>query len=250
MRRARNVCPPTVVALTALALAGMSGSASAQTPTSGPAPPAAVGAPSAPPPSAQPPGSVPQIAPAPSPVPAPSPAELRHRRVTVDIDSTRQSTVLERRVSVTDSEGAYFFLPYRSTSAIWEDVCVTPCQVDLDRFSTYRVSARNGASSSRAFTLPQQSEELTLKIDAGDLMAHRIGGALTGAGITAVIVGIALVAGAGIFTDEDKARTAGWITGGAGLVVLAVGIPLTLLTSTTVSGPAGKIALTPRGLAF
>ncbi len=170
--------------------------------------------------------------------------------MTVDVDSTHPSTVLERRVSVTDSEGAYFFLPYRSTSAIWEDVCVTPCQVDLDRFSTYKVSARNGVSGSRVFTLPQQSDDLTLKVDAGNLLAHRIGGALTGAGLAAVIVGVALVAGEGIFTDEDKARTAGFITGGAGLVVLAVGIPLTLLTATTVSGPAGKIALTPRGLVF
>jgi hypothetical protein len=220
--------------------------ASAQTPVPPPAP-----APSAPaPPSAQTPAAVPQVTPAASPVPAPSPAEMRHRRVTVDIDSTGPSTVLERRVSVTDSEGAYFFLPYRSLSAIWEDVCVTPCQVDLDRFSTYKVSARNGVSGSRPFTLPQQSEEFSLKVDAGNLMAHRAGGALTGAGIAAVVVGVALIAAEGIFTDEDKARTAGFITGGAGLVVLAVGIPLALLTATTVSGPAGKIALTPHGLAF
>ena len=175
---------------------------------------------------------------------------MRHRRVAVDIESTRASAVIERRVSVTDSEGAYFFLPYKSTSSIWEDVCVTPCQVDLDRFSTYKISPRNGVSGSRTFTLPQQSDELTLKVDAGNLLMHRAGGALTGAGLAAVIVGVALVAGQGIFTDEEKARNAGFITGGAGLVVLAVGIPLALLTSTTVSGPAGKLALSSRGVAF
>jgi len=175
---------------------------------------------------------------------------MRHRRVTVDIDSSAPSTVVERRVSVTESEGAYFFLPFRSWASIWEGVCVSPCQVDLDRFSTYRVAARNGVSGSRSFTLPQQSDAITLKIEAGNLMAHRAGGALAGAGLAAVVVGIALVAGEGIFTDEDKARTAGYITGGAGLVVLAVGLPLALLTSTTVIGPAGKIAMTPRGLTF
>jgi hypothetical protein len=194
--------------------------------------------------------AVPQPTPAPSPVPAPSPAEMRHRRVSVDVESTRPSTVLERRVSVTESEGAYFYLPFQSRSSIWEEVCVTPCQVDLDRFSTYRVTARNGVSGSRPFSLPQENEAFALKVDAGDLLAHRAGAALTGAGIAAVVVGVALIAGEGIFSDEDKARTAGYITGGAGLVLMAVGIPLALMTATTVSGPAGKIALTARGLAF
>lgn len=243
MRRVWNVGLPAVVAL--LACAGAPGTAFAQ---AAPAP----SAPAAPAPAATPPpsGAVPQTAPAPSPVPAPTPEEIRRRRVAVDVESTQPSAVLERRVSVTESEGAYFFLPFGSRSSIWEQVCVTPCQVDLDRFSTYRVTARNGIAGSRSFTLPQQSDSLSLKIDAGNLLAHRAGGALSGAGLAAVIVGVALVAGEGIFTDEDKARNAGFITGGAGLVVLAVGIPLALLTSTTVSGPAGKIALGPRGVTF
>jgi hypothetical protein len=175
---------------------------------------------------------------------------MRHRRVAVDVESTQPSTVVERRVSVTESEGAYFFLPFQSRSSIWEEVCVSPCQVDLDRFSTYRVTARNGVSGSKPFTLPQQSEEISLKIDAGNLLAHRAGTTLTAAGLAAVAVGAGLIAGEGLFTDEDKARTAGYITGAAGLVVMAIGIPLALMTATTVAGPAGKIALTPRGLAF
>jgi hypothetical protein len=245
MRCLQNVRPVAVLAV--LACAGMSRSAWAQ---SSPAPvvPGAPAANGSPPPSPQ--AVVPQTAPAPSPVPAPSPAEMRHRRVSVDIDSTHPSTVIERRVSVTESEGAYFFLPMQSRSSIWEEVCVTPCQVDLDRFSTYRVTARNGVSGSRSFSLPQQSDALSLKVDAGTLLAHRAGAALSAVGLAAVIVGVALVAGEGIFSDEDKARTAGYITGAAGLVVLAVGIPLSLMTMTTVAGPGGKIALTPRGLAF
>jgi hypothetical protein len=175
---------------------------------------------------------------------------MRHRRVAVDVESTQPSTVIERRVSVTESEGAYFFLPFQSRSSIWEEVCVTPCQVDLDRFSTYRVTARNGVSSSKPFTLPQQSEEIALKVDAGNLMAHRVGQTFMAAGIAAVAVGVGLIAGEGLFTDEDKARTAGYITGAAGLVVLAVGIPLALMTATHVAGPTGQVALTPRGLTF
>jgi hypothetical protein len=194
---------------------------------------------------------VPQSAPPPSPVPAPTPEEMRYRRVVVDVDSTRPSAVVERRVSLTESEGAYFYLPFRSTSSIWEQVCVTPCQVDLDRFSTYRVAARNGVSASRPFTLPQGSQALQLKVDAGDLLGHRIGTVLGAAGLAAVIVGVALVAGESIFSDETQARDAGFITAGAGLVLLGVGIPIALATSTKVFGSDGtKIGLTPRGFIF
>jgi|CZKU01.1.fsa_nt_gi hypothetical protein len=193
----------------------------------------------------------PQAGPATSPVPAPSPEEMRHRRVPVDIDATRPGAVVERRVSVTESDGAYFFVPFRSSSSIWEQVCVTPCQVDLDRFSTYRVSARNGISPSRSFTLPQSADSLQLKIDAGHLLMHRAGAAMSAVGLAAVVVGTALIAGQSVFTDETKARDAGFITGGAGLVVMAIGIPLAVLTATGVS-PAGgsRIAFTPRGFTF
>jgi hypothetical protein len=175
---------------------------------------------------------------------------MRHRRVTVDIDGTKPSAVVERRVSWTESDGAYFFLPFRATSSIWEQVCVTPCQVDLDRFSTYRVAARNRISSSRNFTLPQSSETVQIKLDAGDLMGHRIGVTMATAGLAAIVVGAALVAGEGIFTDETKARNAGYITGGAGIVVLAIGIPIALMTATTVSAGDNKLAQMARGLRF
>jgi hypothetical protein len=185
-----------------------------------------------------------------SAVPGPSSEELRHRRLPVDIESTRSSAVIERRVSVTESDGAYFFVPFRSSSAIWEQVCVTPCQVDLDRFSSYRVSARNGVSPSRSFTLPQGADSLQLKIDAGHLLMHRAGKAMAAVGLAAAVVGTALIAGRGIFTDEKKAEDAGFITGGAGLLVMAIGIPLSVLTATSVSAGDNKIAFTPRGFTF
>jgi hypothetical protein len=239
-----NVRTTAVSVLVAFVWAGAPHRAFAE----GPAPAAA--APTAPTPPASSAVVVPQTAPAPSPVPAPTPAEERHRRLPVSIDATAPSAVVERRVSLTESDGVYFFAPFRSTSAIWEDVCVSPCQVDLDRFSTYRVSARNGISSSKSFTLPQSADTLELKVDAGNLLANRAGKAVSGAGLAAVIVGVALIAGKGIFSDETRAEDAGFITGAAGLVLLAVGIPLTLATQSSVSAGGTKIGFTPRGFVF
>src|SRR6185312_11883022 len=185
------------------------------------APPPATPPPATPPPATPPPGAAtPEVAPPPGPVPAPTPEEIRHRRVPVDVESTRPAAVVERRVSLTENEGSYAFLPFETKSSTWEQVCVTPCQVDLDRYSTYRVAARNGTSPSKSFTLPQAPGTMRLDIDSGDLMAHRAGAAMTGTGFAAAIVGVGLIAAQSVFTDEDKARNAGFITGGAGLVLM------------------------------
>ena len=158
-----------------------------------------------PPPSASPP----------SPVPAPTPTQLAERRVHVDVDATRESAVIERRISTEEGQGAYFFLPYSSTHATWEQVCVTPCHVDLDRYSTYRVATMNGIARSRSFTLPPSDDTLQLQVHAGDNMWHRLGGTLTGAGLAATIVGVVLIAAAHAFSNENEVRDAGFITGGS-----------------------------------
>jgi hypothetical protein len=212
-----------------------------------PAPPAS---PAAAAPQPTPTVAVPQAAPAVSPVPAPTPEEIEHRRVTVDIESTRPSTVVERRVSFSESGGYYVFLPYRSTESTWEQVCVTPCRVDLDRYSTYRVGKVNGVVDSSSFTLPQVTDRFQLHIEPGSAIGHRIGIGATVVGLAAVIVGGGLLAAQHHFSDEQAARTAGFITGGAGIVVLGVGIPVAILTATKVLGPGGRVALTPRGLVF
>ena len=194
----------------------------------------------APPPSASPP----------SPVPAPTPMQLAERRVRVDVDSTRDAAVVERRISSEEGHGNYFFVPYNTTNATWEQVCVTPCHVDLDRYSSYRVATMNGIARSRTFTLPQSGDDLRLQVQAGDNTWHRLGGALTGAGVAATIVGVVLIAAAHAFTNESQVRVAGFITGGSGLAVMAVGIPLSLATSTRVFTLGKRIAVTPRGLTF
>jgi hypothetical protein len=186
--------------------------------------------------------AVPQTAPAPSPVPAPTPDEIRRRRVTAGFDSTRPDTVVERRVTVKEEVGALIVLPFRATDSTWEQVCVTPCRADLDRFSTYRVRAQNGVSSSRPFTLPQGADALHLRVDAGSLLAHRIGQGMTVIGISAAIVGAGLLVAAGDFRHPDDARIAGGVTGGAGIALTAVGIPLTLGTDSHVRSDEREVA--------
>jgi hypothetical protein len=184
--------------------------------------------------------SVPQTSPAPSPIPAPTPEEIRRRRVVVRIDSSRPSAVVERRVSVKEEIGAFLVLPFRATDAIWEQICVTPCEVDLDRFSTYRVSAQNHISRSAPFTLPQKADALHLNVDARSLAVHRTGETFSVIGIAALIVGGSLLVAASDFKHPNDARIAGGATGGAGVALAAVGIPLALTSISHIDTEDGR----------
>lgn len=180
--------------------------------------------------------------------PIPPPSE-RAGRVTVTVDSTKPNAVLERRTATVESMGAFFVIPTRDTETKWEPVCVTPCKVDLDRYSSYRIRSDNGITGVSAFTLPQGQDALRLNVDAGDLKAHRLGQTLTTVGIAAVIVGSALLLSSTSFKHEDDARLAGYITGGAGILAVGVGIPLALLTTTKVKSddkPTRDISFLPR----
>ena len=171
-----------------------------------------------------------------SPVPAPTSFEISHRRMPVRIDSSHPNAVVERRVSTKDSTGAFLVLPFRSTDTTWEQICVTPCTVDIDRFSTYRVSAQNHISGSRTFTLPQNTDALHLKLKTGSLVAHRTGELMTGVGLVAVIVGGSLLITASNFKHPTptEAREAGGITLGAGVLFAAIGLPLAIASRTRV----------------
>jgi hypothetical protein len=199
------------------------------------------GAPPATPPPAQAPAPPPPpvflVAPAPtlSPPAVVLPREsIPRSSLSVRVDSTRPSAVLERRVSVKEQLGAFALVPYKSTEATWEPVCVTPCAVDLDRYSTYRVNAQNHISRSTSFTLPQNADALHLKIKAGNLVVHRTGEIMTGIGLAAIIVGGGLLIAASDFRHPDNERAAGAMTGGAGAVFAAIGIPLALASATKV----------------
>jgi hypothetical protein len=159
---------------------------------------------------------------------------LSRSRTSVRVDSTRQGAVLERRIYIKEQVGTWAIIPYKSTEMSWEPVCVAPCIVDLDRSSTYRVNAQNHISRSTSFTLPQSSDALHLKIKAGNLAVHRTGEVMTGIGLAAIIVGGSLLITASDFHHPDNERIAGAVTGGAGIVFAAIGIPLAIASSTKV----------------
>lgn len=173
--------------------------ASAQEQT--PAPPA---------PTAAPPPPAPAPAPGPPPAPAgtspsaavgPTPQEVQARRVQTTIESgSEHNAVIERRVSTEESNGRMLFaVPFRATSETWEQVCVAPCRVDLDRYSTYRVARGNNVTSTHEFTLPPNTDQLHLRVEPGSLLTHRIATRLIAGGTAALIVGGALITTASSF---------------------------------------------------
>lgn len=203
--------------------------------------------------------------PAPPPQAAPTPPEAQpalHPHMRVDVTSTRPQTLLEERAFVDETEGTYFLVPARTRTSRWEQVCLAPCTVDLDRYAAYRIAPLGGVAGTHTFSLPQGADSTTLQVQAGDRRWHHVGGTLTGAGIAALVVGVSLVAAQHLFSDQDEARNAGFITGGAGIVVGVAGIVLSIATCTHVysggtkvagEGPrhdSGTVALTPTGLVF
>jgi hypothetical protein len=85
-------------------------------------------------------------------------------------------------------------------------------------------------------------------VDAGNRYANRTAVVLGGAGLAALIVGGALLVDASNIKnhdDEVHTRNAGYVTGAVGIVALAIGIPLAMLTRTSVY--AGETPLRAAG---
>lgn len=178
-----------------------------------------------------------------SPVPGPVAADLHARRVPTTIDSADKNAVIERRITSEESEGRIVFVvPFHAENETWEQVCVAPCKVDLDRYSSYRVARANGIPSTHEFTLPPNAQSLNLKVEPGNLAWNRVGTRLAATGTAAAIVGGALIIGAAKFDDEKDVRVGGIVTAGAGLLLLAVGIPLAIINQTHVTTDEKKLA--------
>lgn len=175
----------------------------------------------------------------------PSPREAHQRdeeRVITTVTSGSKNAILERQVSTQESFGhVAIALPLHTHTEVWQQVCVAPCKVDLSRASSYRVSASNGVPGTPAFTLTPNKSELDLQVRPGNLARYAAGGTLTGLGIGAFITGAVLFTAAGKFEDEKEVRIAGAITGGAGIALLAVGIPLVLMNRTHVYADGIKL---------
>jgi hypothetical protein len=164
-------------------------------------------------------------------------------RVPTTVDAGRESVVIERRITSEETMGrVVFVLPIITKTNTWEPVCVTPCNVELPRWSSYRVAETNHVTASREFTLPPNRPNIKLSVDPGNLQVHRLGLTLASAGTAALITGATLTIGAGAWDDETGVRTAGIITGGAGLLLLAIGIPIAIATQTHVDVDGTKLA--------
>lgn len=214
----------------------IAGGASAQEATTQPSPPL--------------PPNAPTTAP-----PPPSSGGPEHRIMTT-IDAGREGVVLERHVKTEESYGRIaVVIPTHSTTNGWEPVCVTPCKVELPKYASYRIARANGVSRSHEFTLPQSKDTLKLDVEPGDLWWNRTARVVLGAGTAAAITGGALIALASTFDAEKDVRIAGVITAGAGLVLVAVGIPMMLGSRTHVKSDGQKLAetkphLTANGFVF
>lgn len=182
------------------------------------------------------------------------------QRVPVTVESTNpeKNVVVERRTKTDEMYGrTLFVVPQRSEVQTWEQVCVAPCKVDLDRAATYRIGRENSVTRSGQFTLPPGADQVKLEVQPGSFWWHAVGTRLIAAGTAAAIVGGAFITTASTWDDkkdEKQVRTAGIITGAIGLALLGAGIPLAILTQTHVKANERKVATGPRltlgGLAF
>jgi hypothetical protein len=174
-------------------------------------------------------------------------------------DADRPNAVLERRVNVSTQWQTALGVPVYTWGETWEQACVTPCSVSVDPHSTYRVSGEVAPSS--RFLLPQGQDEVKVHIRTSSDFAHSAGVALTTLGLSALVGGAIVVFVAPKLTDavsETDTRVIGLALLGGGLVMLAVGLPLWLLSSSEVVTDDGRRLakdgarprLTARGLAF
>ena len=81
---------------------------------------------------------------------------------------------------------------------------------------------------------------LHLGVDTGSLIEHRAGQTMTIVGLSAVIVGASLLIAASDFRHPSDARIAGAVTGGSGIVLAAVGLPLSILSTSHVRENSNK----------
>jgi hypothetical protein len=153
-------------------------------------------------------------------------------------------------------------VPVYTWGETWEQICVAPCTVRGDPHSSYRVNG-DVAPSSR-FVLPQGQDPVTLHLRTGSGGAYSAGVALTIFGTLALAGGAIVVFVAPSITSavsESDTRIIGVSLLGGGTLMVAVGLPLWLLTGSSVVTPDGKrlangdlrtggVRVTPDGLAF
>jgi hypothetical protein len=144
----------------------------------------------------------------------------------VTIDSTRGATVVEKLSSTQDQH--YMDVPMFPVyeQPTWSVLCVTPCRAKVDLNGVYRVGPENGATMSSSFTLPPSVG--ALHVSAGSSGVRGLARVLLVAGSLGAAAGAATVFAS---SDTSTQRT-GFALGGAGLLGVAIGIPLFILSRT------------------
>jgi hypothetical protein len=186
-------------------------------------------------------GDEPSAAPPTNPSPPPAPAEPTGS-VTVDSDNPH-ATVME----VTGKQVVYG-PRYAHTVELSRPVCTVPCDVPLNRLSSYFV-AGDGVLPSRDFLLPPTPGPIVLHVKAGSASLKALGQVLTFAGaglaIGAVASGVVAALEGGLQPGFSASASPfpfvplciGLAIGSA--AALGVGIPLTVVTRTIVTADSG-----------
>ncbi len=110
----------------------------------------------------------------------------------------------------------------------WDAVCSPPCQRRLPRAALFRITGA-GITTSAAFSLPAKRPAVTLDVKTGTARWYWTGIVVSALGGSFLLGGAAppLLMG-GSFSTPQK------ILGGAGAVMLGVGLPLWIMNRTTV----------------
>ena len=175
-------------------------------------------------------------------------------KVNLAVTADKVGVVIEHRVNGVEGWQTTLGVPIYTSTQQWEPVCVAPCNVKVDPNAIFRVGGV-GVAPSRDFVLPAQRKELRLQVSAGSGPAYDLGLGLTTTGALFAGIGVIPLVYAGSLTNtsaEETVRGLGVGILGAGVLMLAIGVPLWLLGKSTVFAcPDGaRIAKSGGALAF
>jgi hypothetical protein len=120
----------------------------------------------------------------------------------------------------------------------WQDVCIAPCNVPVNPQGTYRIGGGT-IRPSDGFNMPRPAGQVVVEAQTGSTVKHWVGFGLTIGGVVAAVSGTLLYAsapGPDVYGDtaaRDTAHVGGIVYLVTGLILLAVGIPLSM-SSTSV----------------
>jgi hypothetical protein len=113
----------------------------------------------------------------------------------------------------------------------WQDVCVAPCNVPVNPQGLYRIGGGT-IRPSDGFNMPRPAGQIVVEAQTGSTVKHWVGIGLAIGGAVAAVSGALVYANApnqdiyGSTTSRDSAHVVGIVYIVTGLILLAVGLPL------------------------